>query len=291
MSANPLAEVFGFPIDNRSQEAERYRKNKLCPFNNKVPSCTKDKANDPLGVCSIFEGKEKVITCPIRFREDWLIAGDAAKFFFDADASWTSIAEVRLNDRDGNTAGNIDLVLVSYDDKGRVIEFGSLEIQAVYISGNVRHPFERFMSMRNKSKDFDWKGPNFPKADFLSSSRKRLAPQMLYKGGILKAWGKKQAVALQTSFFETLPKLKETDVSKADIAWMLYDIKPDRKSNRFKLKQNRIVYTEFESALMQITTAQPGKIDDFISVLQHKLDEKLESNPPDAPTLTDIVLS
>ena len=291
MKSNPLAEVFGYPIGNRTAEAERYRKNKLCRFNNKVPSCTKDKANDPLGVCSILEADKTIITCPIRFREDWLIAEDASQFFFKVDSSWTSIAEVRLVDKDGNTAGNIDLVLVSYDDRGHVVNFGSLEIQAVYISGNIRNPFERFMSSRKRSSSFAWDGPNFPKADFLSSSRKRLAPQMLYKGGILKAWGKKQAVALQTSFFETLPKLKEASPTKADIAWLLYDLRLDKKSNRFKLVQNRIVYTEFESALMQITTAEPGKVEDFIDVLQQKLDEKLEGNPPDAPTLTDITLS
>jgi hypothetical protein len=291
MNSNPLAEVFGFPIDNRTSEVERYRKNKLCPFNNKVPSCTKDKANDPLGVCSIFEEGQTIITCPVRFREDWLIAEDAAQFFFKADTSWTSIAEVRLNDKDGNTAGNIDLVLVSYDERGRVLDFGSLEIQAVYISGNVRRPFERYMTVRQRSTEFTWSGPNFPKADFLSSSRKRLAPQMLYKGGILKAWNKKQAVALQTPFFETLPKLKEAPQSKADIAWLLYDLKLDKKNSRFKLTQNRIVYTEFQSALKQITTADPGKVENFIDVLQQKLDEKLEGNPPDAPTLTDLTLT
>jgi len=41
---HPLAEVFGFPPDNFSKTAERYRINRLCPYNNKVPSCTKDKA-------------------------------------------------------------------------------------------------------------------------------------------------------------------------------------------------------------------------------------------------------
>jgi hypothetical protein len=291
MNTNPLAEVFGYPIDNRTPEAERYRKNKLCPFNNKVPSCTKDKANDPLGVCSIYEERRTIITCPVRFREGWLIAEDAARFFFKRGAPWTSIAEVRLADKDGNTAGNIDLVLVSYDEQGQVLDFGSLEVQAVYISGNIRQPFKRYMSSRQRSSDFIWSGPNFPKADFLSSSRKRLAPQMLYKGGILKAWDKKQAVALQTSFFETLPKLKETTPSKADIAWLLYDLKIDKRNNRFKLTQNRIVYTEFGTALKQITTAEPGKVEDFIGVLQEKLDEKLEGNPPDAPTLADITLA
>lgn len=291
MNPNPLGEVFGYPIDNRTPEAERYRENTLCPFNNKVPSCTKDKANDPLGVCSVFEEGQAIITCPVRFREDWLIAEDAAKFFFKAGSSWTSIAEVRLNDSDGNTTGNVDLVLVSYDHRGRILDFGSLEVQAVYISGNVRRPFERYMSARQRSRDFTWSGPNSPHADFLSSSRKRLAPQMLYKGGILKAWKKKQAVALQTAFFGTLPKLKTAPPSKADIAWLLYDLKLDKKNSRFKLSQNRIVYTEFEPALRQITTAKPGKMRDFVDVLQQKLDEKLESNPPDAPTLTEITLS
>ena len=142
-----------------------------------------------------------------------------------------------------------------------------------------------------RSADFNWSGPNFPKADFLSSSRKRLAPQMLYKGGILKGWGKKQAVALQTSFFQTLPHLAEVPQSKADVAWLLYDLKLEKRNTRFRLRKNRIVYTEFEPALRQITTAEPGKIQEFIDVLQHKLDEKLEGNPPDAPTLTDITLT
>jgi hypothetical protein len=70
MPKHPLAEVFGFPTDNFSPEAERYRKHKLCPYNNKVPSCTKDKAENPLGVCSVFEGSDRAITCPIRFRQD-----------------------------------------------------------------------------------------------------------------------------------------------------------------------------------------------------------------------------
>ncbi len=36
----PLAEVFGYPINNLSPNAERHRRLKLCPFNNKVPMGT-----------------------------------------------------------------------------------------------------------------------------------------------------------------------------------------------------------------------------------------------------------
>ena len=80
MPKHPLGEVFGFTTGDFSLDAERYRKNKLCPFNNKVPSCTKDKAEKPLGVCSVYDADKVVITCPVRFRQDWLIAEDAASF-------------------------------------------------------------------------------------------------------------------------------------------------------------------------------------------------------------------
>jgi hypothetical protein len=38
---HPLAEVFGHTTLDCSDRAKRFRKNKLCPFNNKVPNCTK----------------------------------------------------------------------------------------------------------------------------------------------------------------------------------------------------------------------------------------------------------
>src|SRR3990172_7925282 len=109
----PLAEVFGYLIADHTERADRYRSHRLCPFNNKVPNCTKDKAKDPLGVCSIYEEDNVAITCPIRFRQDWLIADDAAAFFFPHKGAWTSLTEVRLSDKQGRSAGNIDVVLVA----------------------------------------------------------------------------------------------------------------------------------------------------------------------------------
>ena len=109
MPKHPLAEVFGFPTDNHTDEAKRYRENRLCPYNNRVPNCTKDKAENPLGVCSLFDGDTATIICPIRFRQDWIITVDAAKFFFGPQPKWTSLTEVRLNDKYGQSAGNIDI--------------------------------------------------------------------------------------------------------------------------------------------------------------------------------------
>lgn len=99
MFKQPLAEVFGFPVDNGSSEAERYRQNRLCPYNNKVPNCTKDSVTNPLGICSIFHGEELAITCPVRLRQDWMIAEHAASFFFPSGTRWTTLLEVRLMNR------------------------------------------------------------------------------------------------------------------------------------------------------------------------------------------------
>ena len=74
------------------------------------------------------------------------------------------------------------------------------------------------------------------------------------------------------------------------MAWLIYDLVLDERSNTYVLTKTKTVYTGFESALITLTKSEPGKIEDFISVLQDKLDEKLEdSNPPDAPTLDQIV--
>ncbi len=288
---HPLAEVFGFPPDNFSDRAKRYRKSKLCPYHNRVPSCTKDKAQAPLGVCSINTNDGLAITCPIRFRQDWLIAEDAAAFFFPESTRWTSLTEVRVNDANGKSAGNIDVVLVAYDDRGQIIDFGSLEVQAVYISGNIRRPFEFYIENPQERCMMDWSGRRYyPRPDYLSSSRKRLAPQLIYKGGILDAWNKKMAVALHRGFYDTMPKLPKVPPESANLAWLVYDLVYDESQDMYQLTPWRTIYTQFKPALETITTPEPGPIDEFLGYLQSKLDEHLENNnPPDAPILTDIL--
>lgn len=291
VAKQPLAEVFGFPIDNQSEEAKRFRNNRLCPFGNRVPNCTKDKANDPLGTCSIFADGGTVITCPVRFREEWTIAVHAAEFFFPPTSRWTSLTEVRLKDAHGSSAGNIDVVLVSYDDRGSVLDFGALEVQSVYISGNIRNPFSFYMQDPAANAKFDWsRQPNYPGPDYLSSSRKRLAPQLLFKGGILNAWRKRSAVALDRAFFDTLPTLDEVEPAQAEIAWLVYDLELNEESNRYRLTKLRTVYTKFSESLQQITVSKPGEIEPFLEVLQTKLDDKLSGTDSPANITLDELL-
>ncbi len=267
----PLAEIFGYRLTDDSEEAKIHRAERLCPFNNKVSKCTKDKAEDPLGVCSIYHNNKPVITCPVRFRQDWRIARDAASFFFPESARWRWLTEVRLNDATGKSAGNIDMVLVSCDEGGRVIDFGALEIQAVYISGNVRELFDNVM--HGSSGGSLMRSSHYPRPDYLSSSRKRLVPQLLYKGGILRSWQKKIAVALQKSFFDTLPPLNSVPKEEAELAWLIYDL--ELRDGRYQLDMVKEVFTKFESTLLSMTTPAPGKSEDFVRFLQAKIDENL----------------
>ena len=113
---------------------------------------------------------------------------------------------------------------------------------------------------------------------------------MIYKGGILNAWGKKTAVALHKNFYNTLPILPEVNREDSNLAWLIYDLVYNVEQKKYSLELERTIYTQFQPALDKVTTPEPGSMDDFIEILQDKLDEKNEDgNPPDAPTLTDVI--
>ena len=143
MAKQPLAEVFGFPLANMGKDATRHRENRLCPFNNKVPNCTKDKANNPLGVCSILNDGEVIITCPVRFRQQWIIAEDAASFFFPKGTKWTTLTEVKLKDKRG--------VTIKKRRAHDPAKYGVLDQQAHYESLNDKalHPVDSDSALTN----------------------------------------------------------------------------------------------------------------------------------------------
>ncbi len=105
----------------------------------------------------------------------------------------------------------------------------------------------------------------------------------MFKGGILNAWKKKMAVALDVAFFETLPALERVSKENADMSWLIYDL-VDREGQLYELQRIETVYTKFSDALNTITRPKVGKIENFMKILQSKVDEKLE-NPPDNKTI------
>jgi hypothetical protein len=282
MPKNPLVEVFGYPVGNMSQEAINHREGRLCPYHNSSGlNCTKNSATDPLGVCTVVDGDNLAITCPVRLRQDMLIVADAAHFFFPAGTRYVALTEVRLNDKHRKSAGNIDIVIVALDEKNQISDFGALEVQAVYISGNVGKAFKEYMQNPAANHDMEWPSKNYPKPDYLSSSRKRLAPQLIYKGGILNGWGKKIAVAVHRTFFDQLPALPEVTSTEANLTWLIYDMKYDSTISRYKLERSEVKYTKFKDALDIITISEPGDINDFVKYLKDRISKgKIMGTPP-----------
>lgn len=297
LPAQPLAEVFGLPSEDVAPAAVAHRVARLCPFHNTGPHCTKSSISDPIGVCSLYNAQRRpVIICPVRFREGLTPAAhlirDAAAFFFPQAPAATALREIRLADAEGNPAGNIDLVVVAYDpSSGQLLDFGALEVQSVYISGNIRTPFAYYMQDQVAHARMDWRGqPKYPRPDYLSSSRKRLVPQLITKGGILSSWGKKQAVAVDRTFFERFGRrLTPVAAAQADLVWLIYDLVRGGDS-LFRLTLVQQVYTSYTQALSEITRYGAGPVEEFAAHLQGKLRVKLATGeaPPDAPAVPDV---
>jgi hypothetical protein len=70
--------------------------------------------------------------------------------------------------------------------------------------------------------------------------------------------------------------LAEVDPSDAEICWMVYDLQKDTDLNKYHLAPHRKVFTKFNESINQITIAKPGDINEFMKLLQSKLDECLD---------------
>lgn len=262
----------------------------VLPFDKQFSRCTKDSKTDPLGVCSVYAGGKPAITCPVRFTE-----GDVMLQITKAWAGsvigipaneLNTISEVRLvpasplgsalaetvegdDDEDltvpevvETSAGNIDYVVAHIDvvrpgstliTDYNVNTYAALEVQAVYISGNVRQPFIEFMGGES------WVGINPPRPDWLSSSRKRLVPQLAWKGSILHEWKRPIAVCVQDAFWQTMPFLiniaKPADHYQ-EMAWIIIDLY--RQGRIFRLQHVRTMYSGYDSALAAATKTPAG---------------------------------
>lgn len=256
MPNQPMAEVFGFQIDDLSPEAQRYRQHRLCPFNNKVPSCTKDKASDPLGVCSVYAGNEVTITCPIRFREDWRIASDAAEFFFPPGVAWTSFTEVPVENFGGKNDDTLNMVLSSIDQAGTLTGMGALEVQAVNISGNIREAFAAYLAdpQANRQPHLGGKA-QYPQADFQATLRQELVPLLMQKGSDVFSWQQKMVIAVDKAFFAELAHLPKTSREEANIAWLVYDLIEEPPNRRYRLQHIQTVYTEYAETVLRLAVS------------------------------------
>ena len=274
----PMAEVFGYPIDNVTQDAVDARTNKLCPFKGAGVPCTKDRINAPLGVCSAYHpvgGIQPAITCPSRFLEGGVMFRTVAEHYFGTGLTpgndWFAVREQTLVNDAFESAGDIDWVVVRLDGD-EIVDYVPLEVQAVYNFGNTRRPFEAFMRSPTTGASFTWpKNSDYPHPDFTSSTRKRLAPQLVRKGTILHGWKRKIAVAVDAPLFDTIRNSLAAAAVSADqseLAWFIFDLVHDPADNAYRLEHAETVHTRFDLAMEAIAKIEAGSEATFLASLK-----------------------
>jgi hypothetical protein len=258
-----MAEVFGFPPEDTSLAAVAARSMKRCPFLG--APCHKKSAVDPLGVCSVWSGEEIVATCPDRLRQDGLIEPEVARVAL-ASSGTRMLSEVPLRASNGLDVGNIDFVVQSTADPD---DFAAVELQAVYISGNIQKAFDWFMANPQNAIEKGWPKKSWPHPDYRSSS-KRLTTQLVSKGHIVsKAWKRKQVVVVDAPYFDAMPRVPEVAPERANLIWLVVRVAASAVGQH-RLVVERTVYSDLDEAIIAILTPDPGPVSDFLKLLDDK---------------------
>ncbi len=114
-AGNRPAEVFGYPIGNKSSEAQDIRQEHQCPFVNKRCNKKSRLIDYPFGICSVEHHDRIYAVCPRRFEEQGTIEKiprvleDIALHYFGDFNNVIPFPEVKLPN-----VGTIDYVLVRH---------------------------------------------------------------------------------------------------------------------------------------------------------------------------------
>ena len=216
---------------------------------------------------SVPYDRRLVTLCPQRFWEGNLVFKEIASRLLGKPES-ILVKEVGFLLGEGNDdVGRIDSVLVIPDSVP--LRWCAVEIQAVYFSGRkMELEFESLGKIKRSCK------LPFPIAqrrpDFRSSGPKRLMPQLQIKVPTLRRWGKKLAVVVDASFFNSMGKMERSmDVSNADILWFIMDYRIENKSARLFLSD--VFCTTLEMAITGLTAGTPVTLTQFEEDIKNRM--------------------
>lgn len=201
--------------------------------------------------------------CPSRFDQGDVVQRWLAEIVGFKDVYVAQEVPFMRSPDTGREAGRIDLVL---SGDGDASEWYGLEIQAVYFSG---HGMASDFELLNKDNE------NLPPAptavrrpDWRSSSAKRLMPQLTVKVPTLRRWGKKMAVAVDTSFFGAIggnSPQPSHDLNDGDVIWLTLDVSDGRLCRR------HWEVLPLEASADKLLNADTVKREEFESTLRRKL--------------------
>lgn len=275
-SSSNLAEVFGFPINNRSTEAKATRERHWCPFTNSRCGKQSRLIDYPFGVCSVQHGGDVRAICPRRFEERGALHGtpkvleELARHYFGDINNVVAFAEVGLPN-----IGTIDYVLVQHAPMQPVVtDFVTVEFQTDSTTGTgaiVRglRDFVAGQDIRSQACRF---GMN------TYDTIKRFVTQLLNKGIVYEAWGAKCYWVIEEYIYANLVRRygmrNDGYAPEAASRFALYALEPS--GEQLSLTHRRFVSITVEEMYeaMRQNPGLPNK-DQFIQGLNAKLHAQL----------------
>ena len=263
------AEIFGFPVENKSKEAKQVRKRNLCSFSNK-DRCSKQSRllTYPMGVCSTWwPNNSPIAICPKRLLQDKIIFINAAKHVFGDTDNVLLFSEVKLK-----RIGTFDFVLVKHKPiSDEIDDFCVVEFQTDSTTGTGKlvRAIEDYIQDKDITKNsyaFGMNTYNTIKLSFI---------QMLNKGQVFEVWNKKIIWAVQKYVYKNMVDrfgLQGMRLNKNNAnLFFIYDIDYHSNPDKYQLTVEDIKSSTIENLMKAFRGTDLPQIDDFIKVLHKKL--------------------
>ena len=264
-----ISEIFGHSVEDQSAAAWHNRTSKHCRFRNSP--CTKASKKNPLGICSLSDGRSAAALCPVRFVERDKIFKDAAHLAFGEGVAFGVFPEIRVlkieregDDENDRKIGKVDYLLGRIES-GAITDFAAVEVQAVYFSGTeIRSAFDHFLTHKSLDEENSDRRP-----DFRSSAQKRLIPQLQLKIPVFRRWGKKFFVVVDQQFFGSLPSFSHTTQANSELTWLVYRI--ENSGQNYSLSNVDIIHSEWDEVRNALREGTPPEPAEIVAELQKKL--------------------
>ena len=252
-----------------------------CPFRRGGGKCSK-----PGGVCSLrlyadrggfavpVDDRLRVV-CPRRFEESSTVLRWIGKEMLGIEnpdiAQEVSFLRAENGER---SVGRIDMVLARRE-KGRLVDWCAVEMQAVYFSGPAMGDEIGRLATAESAPPFPTK---IRRPDYRSSGPKRLMPQLMTKSPALRRWGKKIAVVVDRSFYDNLGRMETVaDLSNGDIGWFTVGFARSEADGRFRLSPDKLFVTTLERATEGLTGGVPVSQKEFETGILTKISSSRDS--------------
>jgi len=263
-------EIFGYPVDVTSGEAQAAMRNHWCPFVG-GPCSKKTRLVDyPMGVCSVVYRGESIAICPVRFRQNDLVFRDVAMLHFRGLNNLVVFSEVAVR-----PAGSFDFVIVKHRPLSSDVEgFAIVEFQ----TGGTTSTGRLVQALRDAVAGEPIEGVTYGFGMNYADIWKRSLTQVLTKGIAAESWGERVYWVLQEQVYRYLVgryKLGHLRYNPDhSTVFLIYDMQ--RREQTYQLVRKGIESATVDRLFRAFrrNLELPSK-EEFVARLQHRLKSRL----------------